>query len=304
MDAFALLDGLDGDGDSVLSPYGIRRALDVVRHGARGEARAALDDVLGPDDIPAIRADGVLLAQAAWLRDGYTAGPALTLHTGPLDPEVVNTWARANTDGMIPAIVDAFDPDDVLAITDAAFLDKRWVKPFERAGTRPFEGAGEVQMMRVSGTFEHADGAIRLPYEGEELRFVAMLGDWREVEWRTGEGSVELPPFSIESKHDLVPELKALGLGPIFKPGDELDGLVTGPEPLRVGSVDQRARVDVDEHGTRAAAVTTVGIRRLSLGPPPFELIFDRPFTWAVEHAPTQTLLFVGRVRHPRERSH
>src|SRR5262247_3207858 len=100
MDPFALLDGLDGDGDSVLSPYGIRRALDVVRRGARGEARAALDTLLGPDEIPAIEADGVLLAQAAWLRDGYKPGPALTLHTGPLDPDTVNTWARVNTDGM------------------------------------------------------------------------------------------------------------------------------------------------------------------------------------------------------------
>jgi serine protease inhibitor len=36
---------------------------------------------------------------------------------------------------------------------------------------------------------------------------------------------------------------------------------------------------------------------------PPFHIVFDRPFTWAVEHAPSGTLLFLGRVHHPTERS-
>ena len=35
-------------------------------------------------------------------------------------------------------------------------------------------------MMSVEGSFEHADDAIRLPYRDSDLRFVAMLGDWRE----------------------------------------------------------------------------------------------------------------------------
>jgi serine protease inhibitor len=52
--------------------------------------------------------------------------------------------------------------------------------------------------------------------------------------------------------------------------------------------------------------VTVVTARAVSavVGPPPFHLIFDRPFTWAIEHAPSGTLLFLGRVRHPRQRSH
>jgi serine protease inhibitor len=44
-------------------------------------------------------------------------------------------------------------------------------------------------------------------------------------------------------------------------------------------------------------------MRAVSMPLDPFHLVFDRPFTWAVEHAPTGTLLFVGRVRNPTERS-
>ena len=156
MDAFALLDRLDGgDEDVVLSPYGVARALDVVRRGASGRTHAALDAVLGPDETPEVKADGLLLAQAAWLAPGYEPGPALTLETGPLEVAAINAWANERTHGMIPAIVDRFGPDEILAITDAIYLDAKWGKPFARVGVRPFAGAGEVAMMSVDGGFEH-----------------------------------------------------------------------------------------------------------------------------------------------------
>jgi serine protease inhibitor len=315
MDPFALLDRLDGHGDSVLSPYGIRRALEVVRRGARGETRAALEDVLGPDETPQLNGDGLVLAQAAWLANGYTPGPALQgLEVGPLDVARVNAWASEKTHGMIPAVVERFARDEKLAITDAAYLDAKWRMPFERIGRRPFEGAGEVEMMYTDATFEHAQDAIRLPYGDGELRFVARLDPregvrdlawWRDVAWTRGPGMVVMPAFGSESRHDLVPALIELGLGPAFVPGDDLEDLFRGEGEKALSRILQRARVDVDDEGTRAAAVTVVIARAVSAttGPPPFELIFDRPFTWAIEHAPTQTLLFVGRVRHPRERS-
>jgi serine protease inhibitor len=385
MDPFALLDRLDGDGDSVLSPYGIRRALDVVREGARGETRAALDHVLGPDPAPAAGGHGLVLAQAAWLAAGYTPGPALeALDVGPLDAAKVNAWANEKTNGMIPAVVDGFQEDEKLAITDAVCLDATWQRRFERIGRKPFEGAGEVEMMRVEGPFEHAEGAVRLPYGDGELRFVAMLDDagvagaggaggaaaggaaagvagsggaggagagvagsggaggaaaggaggaaagvaaagvagaggaggaaaggagaggvpWDALEFSPGYGTVILPAFGAESRHELTDALTALGLGPAFRPGDELEELFRGPGPKSLSRILQRARVDVDELGTRAAAVTAAMARAVAYVEHAFNLVFDRPFTWAVEHAPTQTLLFVGRVRHPRERSH
>lgn len=316
MDPFALLARLDGDGDAVLSPYGVHRALDVVRRGASGRTREALDEVLGPDEAPEVIAEGVALAQAAWLADGYAPGPALTLECGPLDVARVNAWANEKTNGMIPAIVDGFERDEKLAITDAAYLDKKWRAPFERIGPRPFEGAGDVEMMMVDGAFEHAEGAIRLPYMGDDLRFVAAmdgaggdnaiaaLADLRAIEWSLGQGTVILPAFGSESRHDLVPALIDLGLGPAFELGDDLEDLLLGPGEKSLQRVLQRARVDVDDEGTRAAAVTLVTVRATSarMGPS-FQETFDRPFTWAVEHAPTGTLLFVGRVHHPRERS-
>ena len=49
--------------------------------------------------------------------------------------------------------------------------------------------------------------------------------------------------------------------------------------------------------------MTAVTARAVSYREPDFQLTFDRPFTWAVEHAPTGTVLFLGRVLNPSERS-
>jgi serine protease inhibitor len=323
--ALDLLDRLDGDGDIVLSPYGLQRALEVVRNGATGATRAALDAVLGAEETPALELEDpaviLELATAAWLADGYAPGPALTLETGPLDVGRVNAWASERTHGRIPRVVESFGRDEVLAITDAVYLDAAWSKPFDPSLTelKLFEGAGEVPLMRARGEFSYAEGAgiraVRLPYgDTAELDFVAVLADageppadaWRDLPFRRREGTVELPRFSAEYRAELAEPLKALGLGPAFEPGGDLENLFTGPGEKALSRILQRARADVDERGTRAAAVTVVTAMRVSAvldPPPPFHLIFDRPFLWAVEHRATGTPLFVGRVRQPRERS-
>lgn len=286
-----LLDQLAGD--VVYSPYGLQRALSVVREGATGETRRALEAYAMPPEVP-----GVLSAQAAWLHADYRPGPKLTLDTGPLDLDAINAWSDEKTHGMVPKILDSIGDSEVAVITDAEYLKAKWRHPFEDARPAPFEGAGEVPTMRVEARFEHADDAVRLPYAEHDLRFVAMLGEWHEVQWRrASDGVVELPRFTTESSLELD---KLLGLNLPF--GHDLDELIDGPGAKGFGRIIQRARVDVDEEGTEAAATTAVTIRAVSYTPP-FHIAFDRPFTWAIEHAPTGTVLFAGRVLNPTSRS-
>jgi len=286
-----LLDRLAGD--VVYSPYGLTRALSVIREGATGELRRALEEYVAPPEVP-----GILSAQAAWLAPDYRPGPKLTLDTGPLSLEAINAWSNEKTHGMIPRILEGLSADEIAVITDAEYLDANWQHPFEGTGKAEFEGAGEVDMMHVDGRFEHAGDAVRLPYAEHDLRFVAMLGEWHEVQWRQGQGVVELPRFTTTSALELT---DLLGLP--LDAGRDLDQLIDGPGDKALGRILQRARVDVDEAGTRAAATTAVTMRTVSMPMDPFHLIFDRPFTWAVEHAPTGTPLFVGRVCNPTQRS-
>src|SRR3954453_14781793 len=139
-----LLDQLAGD--VVYSPYGLTRALSVIREGGTGPARRALEGYEMPPEVP-----GILSAQAAWLAPGYAPGPKLTLESGPLDLDAINAWSNEKTHGMIPRILEELRDDEIAAITDAEYLKAKWAHPFTDTRKAPFAGAGEADMMRVEG---------------------------------------------------------------------------------------------------------------------------------------------------------
>ena len=66
-------------------------------------------------------------------------------------------------------------------------------------------------------------------------------------------------------------------------------------DQLCIDFVRQKTFMEVDELGTRAAAVTAVGI-----GPTSFNgLIVDRPFILAIRERLSGTVLFVGLIGDP-----
>jgi serine protease inhibitor len=306
-----------------------REALDAVL-GDDAPALVAED--------PAIR---LALAQALWLAPAYRLVPAFaeaaarrgvdcrTLDFGdPGAPALVNAWAAEHTDGMIDRVVSSFDRDEVMALADAAFFEGSWTVPFARQltearpFTRPDGTTVEVPTMHRRGEMDYFEDdavqAVRLDYGNDlQLRFVAViprdgleaaapdLESWRTIAdgLRERRGRLALPRLNVASELRLGPPLAALGLGAMFEPGGDLDGMFAGPGPAKgVSRVLHNARVDLDEEGTRAAAVTVVMARAVSapVDPgEPFDLRLDRPFLWAIEHRDSGTLLFLGRVTDP-----
>lgn len=328
--ALRLLDRV-GAGGVVLSPSSVHAALMALRPGVSGAAAAALDDVLGPaPDLREIDDDGVVLAlaQAVWIDAGHELLADLGIETFALDfrdpaaPRRINAWAAEHTRGMIPKVVDALDPDEVLALADAAYFDGSWTDPFDpeatepRPFTRPDGTTVDVPTMHSYGSFEYAEDekvqAVRLPYGNTgEICFTAVvardglappLTDPATLETRRRTGSIAVPRFAAQSSLELSDALTDLGLGPVFTEGRDFDGLIAGAAPKALGRVLHNAKVDVDERGTRAAAVTVVTIMETAAyGGGPFELRLDRPFLWAVEDRRTGTLLFLGIVTDPSQ---
>ena len=60
-----------------------------------------------------------------------------------------------------------------------------------------------------------------------------------------------------------------------------------------------KAIVEVNEEGTEAAAATAVVMQLRCVQAPPRELVFDRPFVFAIESVANNQLLFVGLVAAP-----
>jgi serine protease inhibitor len=329
--ALRLLERLGRDG-VVLSPASVHQALMALRPGVSGAAAAALDEVLGPPQpVREIDDEGVVLAlaQAVWIDERYEVLADLGIDVRKLDfrdpgaPERINAWAAEHTRGMIPRIIEELDPDEVFALADAAYFDGAWTDPFDpqqtepRPFTRPDGESVRVPTMHAGGSFDYFEDddvrAVRLPYGDDgHLCFVAVIareglepprvGDWDALQTSHRSGSIALPSFRAESSLELSDTLIALGLGPAFTEGRDFDGLFSGGEPKALGRVLHRARVDVDERGTRAAAVTVVTAIAAAYRPEtPFELRLDRPFLWAIEDRRTGTLLFVGIVTDPSQ---
>jgi serine protease inhibitor len=328
-----------GPGPVAFSPASIHNALATFRQGASGRTREALDEVLGADapglDVtdPAIR---LAIAQALWLDREYRLAPAFAEAAArrgvdcraldfadPGAPAQVNAWAGGRTDGMIREVVGAFEEDEVLALADAVYFEGSWTQPFdvEETEERPFTRRDGTEVtvpaMQRHGRMDHyADDeidAVRLPYGDGELAFVAVLARegleapdpaaWPRIAFEHRPGRLALPRLELSSDLRLEPALRALGLGAMFDEPADLDGMFEGPAPRKSAArVLHKARVDLDEEGTRAAAVTVVTVVATSaeLNPPePFDLRLDRPFLWAIEHRDSGTLLFLGRVTDP-----
>ncbi|XP_015587825.1 serine protease inhibitor 88Ea isoform X2 [Cephus cinctus] len=116
----------------------------------------------------------------------------------------------------------------------------------------------------------------------------------REVE-------VSLPRFTVERDLPVGQLLHALGAGEILMPGvSNLRGfLQDGEENLHLGDAVHRARVEVTEEGTTAAAATAIFTFRSSRPAEPAVFNANHPFLYFIYDRPTKTILFSGVYRVP-----
>ena len=247
----------------------------------------------------------------------------------PTAADVINAWVDEATNGLIEGIVEPpIDPLTMLFLINAIYFEGQWTTPFDPARTRsgdfrrsdgsmsatPFMWMSD-QRFPFAATPEYQ--AIELPYGGEAFVMTVVLPSeaigidafvesldataWSGIIAGMGETEVlvGLPKFSLEYEKSLNEVLKALGMEVAFDEGVadfsrmHRDALDMG---LHISRVKQKAFVEVDEEGTRAAAVTSVEVGVTS-APPTF--VADRPFVFAIRERLSGALLFTGVVRDP-----
>jgi len=112
---------------------------------------------------------------------------------------------------------------------------------------------------------------------------------------------VWLPKFKLDERLSLVQALAGLGMKDLFLEGvADLSG-VDGSHELYVSQVLHRAVVEVNEEGTEAAAATAVVMMMRCARVVKDEIKFraDRPFLFFIQHRPTKSVLFLGRLVKP-----
>jgi serpin B len=353
---------LDRD-NLVVSPSSVATVLAMILPGARGdtgrELAAALRTRLDPERVAAAAGalDRTLLEQAqadeldlrisnaVWVQQGLALREAFervlveAFRAGlrevdfQRDPEgarrAINQLVAEQTAGKVPQLFDrgAIPPDCRLVLTNAIYLEARWLEAFDPEETRPEPfhllggGGTEVAMLHRQARYGYADGdgwrAVELPYRGGRMVMDVLLPDeggfdgfrdGLEPAWlrellaslNSRELRLALPKFTFDSDLDLGPPLQALGVRTAFTGAADFSG-ISEQQALRIDRVVQRAHIEVDERGTTAAAATGATMQLVSMvaPKPPLELRVDRPFLFAVRDRMTGAPLFIGQVTNP-----
>ena len=200
---------LAGDGNWVASPLSVAYAFAMVRAGAGGSTRAAIDRTFGfSDDVDAAfngataqiatastpgkrNSDRptVCITNGLFVQRGLPVGRpfldtlASQYGTGvhPVDfgsgdaARTINEWVRQQTAGKIK---QGYDPggNDVLVLANTVYLRADWVHPFRLTAAEPFhapQGTVDVPTMRLAAELPYASGdgwqSVDLPYAGSDL---------------------------------------------------------------------------------------------------------------------------------------
>uniref|UniRef100_A0A182NHD4 Serpin domain-containing protein n=1 Tax=Anopheles dirus TaxID=7168 RepID=A0A182NHD4_9DIPT len=230
----------------------------------------------------------------------------------------VNEWATAATGGRIRDYLAESDVDvnaDLLLL-NALYMRANWAQRFEMERTvgETFQfrnGPGPVELMSASlEVLYHAQPklhAVQLPYSEESDLTMWILLPHRggtfdellellsaelldELETAATPKTVDLwlPRFTIEGSHDARDVLRAMGHEAIF---DREAFAVYQNHKSMLGALKQSTFVQVDESGTEAAAVTSVGTKFRVKNT---QFRANQPFIFLIKKLSIDTILFVG----------
>jgi serpin B len=277
------------------------------------------------------------IANALWHQRGYPIEPdfvaALETRLGATARDVdfagdsagavraINAWAAAATHERIRDIVDRLPELTRVIVANAIYFKARWAKQFDAHWTRPAAfttASGErvaVPTMHETSYFRYARAgaahAIELPYSAGVIAMLIVVPDvgaFADVEcaldfdrWALAPRMVALalPKFRVESTYRLREPLREVGMVAAFTGAADFSAISREPG-FAMSEVLHKTYVDVDEHGTEAAAVTMPVLEGSAPPRDILELRIDRPFLFAIRDVPTGTILFVGRVEDPR----
>jgi serpin B len=301
---------------------------DVNRHGGGYELVTA--NAMWPARDIELRADYVAMAK----KDFGAAIEQLDFARAAEGARArINAWASEATRQRIQNLLTpgSINGDIRLVLTNAVYMKATWTAQFQKDRTNEsgvFHAPGgdmKVPLMYQVSYFRygHVDGVkvIELPYEGGELSMLIVLPDapqglaaeeatltpqslarWEEkLEMRRV--SLGLPRFSSEIGLELAPVLRAMGIRLAFDTHGAADfSGIAAKENICISAVVHKARVDVTEKGTEAAAATSVLMRAGSSGrqePPPEIFHADHPFFFVIRRTASKSILFIGRLAKP-----
>lgn len=120
--------------------------------------------------------------------------------------------------------------------------------------------------------------------------------NWGKIDSAPGCGGyfIALPKLRFSWEKDLSAVLAQIGLASAFKSSADFSGMFED-EIGWISQISHKAFVQIDEHGTEAAAATTVW-KADCIEP---QVICDHPFLFVIQDRSSGIILFIGKIGNP-----
>lgn len=256
--------------------------------------------------------------------DSYQAGVESMDFTSPKSATRINDWCKKQTKGMIPSIIDQVDPAAVSYLLNAIYFNGIWQEKFDAKNTRLENFSGytrdikKVNMMHLNKKFAYTENdmlqAVELPYGNGSYQMTVLLPKagksisevMKEMDadklqklnndMDRCQVDLKFPKFTSEMDLSLNQIISKLGASSIFQPGTaDFSRFANGS--FYVSKMLQKAKIEVSERGTKAAAVTAA-VMLTSLSPNEMKRVefhANRPFVYFITERNSGAILFMGQ---------
>lgn len=263
-------------------------------------------------------------AYANKMKNIYNAGIESLDFTSPKATAHINNWCKKNTNGMIQSIIDKVDANASAYIMNAIFFNGTWADKFSKSQTKNENFRGYTRDITMVPMMHKSDkllywkndmyAAVRIPYGNGSYTMTVMLPNegisidemLKTMEnadltaWRQDAEQcivdLKLPRFTTEADVTLNNVISELGAANIFNSNADFTNIAK--TNMFVSEMFQKAKIEVSEEGTKAAAVTAT-IMTMSALPTeePKHVTFhaNRPFVYMITEANTNAIFFMGQ---------
>lgn len=234
----------------------------------------------------------------------------------------INSWINDKTHEMINQIVteDMFDTDSIMCLTNTVYFEAPWSDCWNYAEGHEeeftnFDGSTDklCYMYGSPSAYYENDNATAFGYSySNGIKFIGILPKSTDdfelsdlditglLKTSTTEYNIEakMPRLNFDSTINLNDILAEMGLMLMFTDGAKFTDITN--EFIKVSTILQKTRIELDENGTKASAATAIMMDKcgtiLTDKKEVKQVYLDRPFAFMIYDEFNDEALFIGKV--------
>ena len=239
--------------------------------------------------------------------------------------EKINNWCSKNTGGMIPSILDELNPEAAMYLLNAIYFNADWKEKFDVNDTQNSSFTlpdGSIVTRELMHRMAIAQGCeselcsmLRIPFGSGGYSMYVMLPaegkttsdlirDMSQQELTDHLNAIDttsqvvdilMPRFEIVSDIDLKDVLQPMGIKSAFSTSANFSNMSN--VSLYVSMMKQKAKIEVNEEGAKASAVSIAEALSGAPGPHLYEKAefhANRPFLYFILEESTRSIFFIG----------